>query len=97
MPNKAQTNNAFDVLLKAMEFMHNRIARNDLYIGHLQSVYDKKVNVNFIFTPRVLTEYSFIFDPDEMTAWWEEGIEYAAKLDANGQLDHPSDKKPGVE
>ena len=87
MPNKAKTNNAFDVLLKAMDFMHNRIARNDLYIGHLQSVYDQKVNVNFIFTPRVLTEYSFIFEPEQMSAWWEEGMEYAASLDAKGDLD----------
>ena len=87
MPTKAQTNNAFDVLLKAMDFMHNRIARNDLYIGHLQSVYDQSIHVNFIFTPRVLTEYSFLFDPEQMTAWWEEGLEYAGQLDQEGRLD----------
>ena len=87
MPTKSKTKNAFDVLLKAMDFMHNRIARNDLYIGHLQSVYDKSVHVNFIFTPRVLTEHSFLFDPVQMSAWWEEGIEYAAMLDQKGELD----------
>lgn len=87
MPTKSKTNNAFDVLLKSMDFMHNRIARNDLYIGHLQSVYDNSVHVNFIFTPRVLTEHSFLFDPVQMTAWWEEGLEYAASLDKKGELD----------
>ncbi len=87
MPNKSKTNNAFDVLLKSMDFMHNRISRNDLYIGHLQSVYDNSVHVNFIFTPRVLTEHSFLFDPVQMTSWWNEGIEYAASLDKKGELD----------
>lgn len=87
MPNKSKTSNAFDVLLKSMDFMHNRIARNDLYIGHLQSVYDNSVHVNFIFTPRVLTEHSFLFDPIQMTAWWKEGVEYAASLDKKGELD----------
>lgn len=86
MPAKATTSNAFDVLLKTMDFMHNRISRNDLYIGHLQSVYDNHVHVNFIFTPRVLTEHSFLFDPERMTAWWKEGFAYAAELDAKGEL-----------
>jgi len=87
MPNKSKTHNAFDVLLNAMDFMHKRISRNDLYIGHLQSVYDNSVHVNFIFTPRVLTEHSFLFDPEQMTAWWQEGIEYAALLDKKGELE----------
>lgn len=86
MPNKSKTNNAFDVLLKAMDFMHNRISRNDLYIGHLQSVYDNSVHVNFIFTPRVLTEHSFLFDPSQMKGWWKEGMEYAKTLDERGDL-----------
>ncbi len=87
MPTKSSTNNAFDVLLKTMDFMHNRISRNDLYIGHLQSVYDNKVHVNFIFTPRVLTEHSFLFEPERMKKWWEEGYKHAAQLDVNGKLD----------
>lgn len=86
MPNKSETHNAFDVLLKTMDFMHNRISRNDLYIGHLQSIYDNAVTVKFVFTPRVLTEHSFVFDPKQMTAWWQEGIEYARGLDDQGRL-----------
>jgi len=87
MPTKSTTNNAFDVLLKAMDFMHNRISRNDLYIGHLQSVYDNQVHVNFIFTPQVLTEHSFLFDPIRMTQWWQDGFDYAAELDKKGELE----------
>ncbi|MEL6390512.1 MAG: patatin-like phospholipase family protein [Bacteroidota bacterium] len=86
VPVKSTTNNAFDVLLKAMEFMHHRISRNDLYIGHLQSVYDPKVTVNFIFTPRVLTEHAFYFDPEQMMVWWQEGYDYARTLDQDGKL-----------
>jgi len=86
MPNRSKTYNAFDVLLRSMDFMHKRIARNDLYIGHLQSVYDNDVYVNFIFTPRVLTEHSFLFDPEQMTGWWDEGLTYAATLDKEGKL-----------
>ena len=87
IPQKENLNNAFDVLLKAMEFMHNRIGRHDIYIGHLQSVYDNNVHVNFIFTPRILTEHSFIFFPEQMKAWWEEGYEYAKELHKTGNLE----------
>ena len=87
IPEKDTMYNAFDVLLRAMEFMHNRIGRHDIYIGHLQSVYDNSVHVNFIFTPRVLTEHSFIFFHDQMKAWWEEGYEYARELHKAGNLE----------
>ncbi len=87
IPEKGTITNAFDVLLRAMEFMHNRIGRHDIYIGHLQSVYDNDVHVNFIFTPRVLTEYSFLFFPEQMKAWWQEGYEYTANLHKAGKLD----------
>ncbi len=86
IPEKDTMYNAFDVLLRGMEFMHNRIGRHDLYIGHLQSVYDNDVHVNFIFTPRELTENSFIFFPHQMKAWWNEGYEYAKELHQQGNL-----------
>ncbi len=86
VPSRAKTHNAFDVLMKSMDFMHHRISRNDLYIGHLQSVYENSVHVNFIFTPRVLTEHAFIFDPVQMKSWWEEGFSYLRELDRNGEL-----------
>ncbi len=86
IPEKGITKNAFEVLLRTMEFMHNRIGRHDIYIGHLQSVYDKNIHVNFYFTPRVLTEYSFLFYPEQMRAWWAEGYEYAAQMHSDGRL-----------
>ncbi len=75
-----KVNNAFDLLLKTMLFMQKQIAYNDILIGHLESIYNKDVKVNFIFSPRELTEHSFYFNPKQMTAWWKEGYEYASSL-----------------
>lgn len=72
-----KTRNAFDILLQSMGFMLNQIVYDDILIGHLQSIYNDDVHVRFFFTPRVLTEYSFHFDPAEMKEWWKEGYEYA--------------------
>jgi len=78
---EVKTYNAFDLLLKSFLFMQKQIAYDDVLIGHLESIYNKNVKVNFIFAPRELTNHSFYFDPEEMKAWWEEGIEYARKKD----------------
>lgn len=80
---KAHSTNAFDVLLQSMQFMHHQLGKHDILIGHLESIYNDDVKVNFIFTPRLLTEYSFYFDPEQMTQWWEEGFEYAQKKFGN--------------
>ena len=86
IPEPRSTKNAFDVIMRTLEFMHYRIGRHDVYIGHLQSVYDDTVHVNFIYTPRLLTEYSFLFDPPQMKAWWQEGYDHAKKLNNAGDL-----------
>lgn len=86
IPEPRNTRNAFDVIMRTLEFMHYRIGRHDVYIGHLQSVYDDSVHVNFIYTPRLLTEYSFIFEPKQMKAWWQEGFDHAKRLDDEGEL-----------
>jgi len=86
IPEPYTTKNAFDVIMRTLEFMHYRIGRHDVYIGHLQSVYDDSVHVNFIYTPRKLTDYSFLFDPPQMKAWWQEGYDHAKKLSELGEL-----------
>ena len=72
-----KSSNPFDLLLKSFMFMQKQIAYDDVLIGHLQSIYNNKVKVNFIFTPRLLTPHAFYFDPQQMTEWWAEGLEYA--------------------
>ncbi len=74
-----KSRNAFDILLQSMGFMLNQIVYDDILIGHLQSIYNEDIHVRFFFTPRVLTEYSFYFDPEQMKSWWQEGYKYAEK------------------
>ncbi len=75
-----KVNNAFDLLLKTMMFMQKQIAYDDVLIGHLESIYNTRVRVNFIFAPHQLTQHSFYFDPKQMTDWWKEGYEYAEEI-----------------
>jgi len=74
-----KSRNAFDILLQSMGFMLSQIVYDDILIGHLQSIYNDDIHVRFFFTPRVLTQYSFYFDPQQMKSWWKEGYEYAEK------------------
>lgn len=74
-----KSRNAFDILLQSMGFMLSQIVYNDIRVGHLESIYNDDLHVRFFFTPRVLTEYSFYFEPEQMKSWWQEGYEYAQK------------------
>ena len=74
---KKKTRNAFDVLMRSMQFMLRQIAQDDILIGQMENIYHNEIQLNFHFTPRLLTEYSFYFNPDDMKAWWKEGYEYA--------------------
>lgn len=78
--NEVKTYNAFDLLLKSFLFMQKQIAYDDVLIGHLESIYNDDVRVNFIFLPHELTEFSFYFDPAQMKTWWSEGKKYARTL-----------------
>jgi len=74
-----KSRNAFDLMLHTIQFMNDQISHDDILIGHLFSIYDSSIKVNFFFTPRVLTEHSFYFDKKQMTEWWEEGYELGGK------------------
>lgn len=76
---KSESRNAFDIVLNAMDFMLQQIARDDVYIGQLESIYNPSIKFRFFYTPRVLTEQSFWFEPTEMKAWWEEGFAHASQ------------------
>ncbi len=69
--------NIFDLLLKTMSFMHSQLCYQDILIGHLESIYNEDVKVNFHFTPDKLTNYSFVFHPSQMKRWWQEGFDAA--------------------
>lgn len=66
--------NAFNVWNRTYDYMLAQIVKDDQIIGNLEALH-KKVALKFYFTPRLLTEQSFVFDPEQMTAWWEEGYQ----------------------
>jgi predicted patatin/cPLA2 family phospholipase len=79
-PRKTRPNNSFDVLMNSMHFMHTQLRRLDLLLGQFENLYNKDVNLNFFFTPSVLTENSFLFDPPKLKQWWDEGYLHAKRI-----------------
>jgi predicted patatin/cPLA2 family phospholipase len=75
---KEDSHNAFDVLLNAFDFMLDQIRQDDLFIGHMESIYND-IQVRFHHTPYLLTDNSFIFDPIKMAEWWDLGFETAKR------------------
>ncbi len=80
-PEKLSVNNLrctdpFDVLLRTLQFMMDKIGKDDILIGKYKSIQDDST-INYYFPPHVLVENAFIFDPDLMSKLWQEGLDYA--------------------
>ena len=76
--NTLPSRNAFDVLTKTFDFMLSQIEKDDIAIGNLEGL-NRKVKIKFYHTPRLLTDNAFIFRPEKMKRWWEEGLQFARK------------------
>lgn len=71
--------NPFLLMLKTINFMQNQLAQDDIHIGMTEArLMGTKVRI--IHTPEELTTNSFIFDPEPMSRWWQQGYDHAAKL-----------------
>ena len=70
----APSANVFHVLTKTFNFMLNQISIDDLTIGQLEAA-SRNVDIHFYYTPRILSNKTFIFDPEQMKSWWLEGHE----------------------
>lgn len=68
--------NPFSLLFRTFKFMNHQNSTKDIIIGKLIGL-NKKVNINFYYTPYQLTENPLIFDKEQMTQWWKEGFEFA--------------------
>jgi NTE family protein len=68
--------NPFTLMFRTFQFMINTNNTKDIIIGKLVGI-NKKININFFFTPDHLTDNPLIFDSDQMTQWWKDGYEYA--------------------
>jgi predicted patatin/cPLA2 family phospholipase len=68
--------NVFHGILTEIDLVRDELSKNDIQIGKLKAK-DEEVILNFYFTPRKLTNNSLVFDKEVMTAWWEEGYQFA--------------------
>lgn len=84
--------NPFSLLFRTFKFMNHQNSSKDIVIGKLVGL-NKKVNINFYFTPFQLTENPLIFDAEQMTAWWKDGYEFAKSKNPVSFCHIPDSKK----
>jgi NTE family protein len=75
--------NAFMLMLKTFNFMQHQLALDDIQMS-LSEARLSGNRVRLIHTPTELTDNSFIFDPPQMSKWWEMGYVHAEKLYKDG-------------
>ncbi len=75
---KLPVRNALDLTSRVFSFMLNQIVTDDLIIGRLEGQ-NKKIKLNFYYPEEELTTNSLIFDPEQMSRWWEYGYDLARK------------------
>jgi len=71
-----RTTDPFDVLMRAFEFMLDKIGKDDILLGKFESLREN-ATIDYYFAPHVLVENAFIFDPPLMTRLWNDGLAYA--------------------
>lgn len=69
---KLPVRNALELTSRVFSFMLNQIVTDDLIIGRLEGQ-NKKIRLNFYYPAEELTTNSLIFDPLQMSQWWEYG------------------------
>ncbi|MFT7157679.1 MAG: NTE family protein [Parvicella sp.] len=74
--NYGKTTNPFGSLMRVFSFMTEQIYYDDLIIGNLTSKV-RNVELRIFHTPRMLTDFPFVFEPRIMAKWWKEGYEHA--------------------
>jgi NTE family protein len=75
---KLPVRNALELTSRVFSFMLNQIVTDDLIIGRLEGQ-NKKIKLNFYYPEEELTSNSLIFDPEQMSQWWQYGYETGKK------------------
>ncbi|HUR31515.1 MAG TPA: patatin-like phospholipase family protein [Saprospiraceae bacterium] len=75
--------NAFILLLKTYNFMQHQLSRDDISVS-LAETRHGGTKIRLIHTPEELTDNSFIFDPNQMSEWWQMGHQHAEKIYNDG-------------
>lgn len=68
--------NPFSLVMQTIGFMSNQISMKDRIIGRLMGL-NRNLDIRMYFTPRPLTANPFVFKPEMMAEWWEEGLQFA--------------------
>lgn len=71
-----RTTDPFDVLMRAFEFMLDKIGKDDILIGKFEALREN-ATVDYYYAPYVLVDNPFIFDPPIMDKLWDDGLRYA--------------------
>ncbi len=77
--NRMRSRNAFEIVLTTLDYMGDQITKDNIKVGKLLAK-QHGVTLNIIYTPRVLTTNSLVFDKDKMKGWWEEGFLHAKSI-----------------
>ncbi|WP_316832107.1 patatin-like phospholipase family protein [Pedobacter aquatilis] len=83
--NNPPLQNAIEIFARTSDFMLGQIANDDLIISKLETA-SRNVKISFYYIDRELTAHSFVFDKEEMTAWWQEGLELFNRLHCKTHL-----------
>lgn len=72
--------NPFSLMINLFGFLMDQVEYHDVVEGKLAAL-NKKVKLTTYYTPVQLTENSLVFNKSAMTAWWQQGFEYARERD----------------
>src|SRR6185437_14562563 len=68
--------NPFSLVMQTISFMSNQISMKDRIIGRLMGL-NRELDIRIYFTPKHLTNNPFVFRPELMSQWWEDGLQFA--------------------
>lgn len=74
--NKVLGKNPFSLMINLFGFLLDQVEYHDVVEGKLAAM-NKQVKLNTYYTPVQLTENSLVFNKKAMTAWWQQGFDYA--------------------
>ncbi len=67
--------NVANLWTSTIDFMHHRIADNDIEIGKSMAI-KRHCRLRLYYLPEPLTDNALIFDPVQMKKWWTLGADY---------------------
>jgi predicted patatin/cPLA2 family phospholipase len=75
--------NSFTLMLKTITFMQHQLAMDDISMALSEARFTGS-KIRLFHTPEELTDNSFIFDPEQMSNWWNMGYEHGKKTYGEG-------------